>query len=128
MLAEEELQKSQKRYMKYYYKKTKPRCLEVGEQVLILLQTDNKLSMYCRGPYIVESRVEANDYRITMGSKTKTYYMNMLKKYIAREHDDVTIGVARVIYQDTDPELGGSTKTRKKGFEMSNLGEDLPED
>ena len=46
---------------------------------------------------------------------TKTYYMNMLKKYIAREpkvnvvhtsnKDDTTTAAARVIYQDTDPEL-----------------------
>ena len=51
-----------------------------------------------------------------MGSKTKTYHVNMLKKYIAREpevdvvqasnKDDATIAVAGVIYQDTDPELG----------------------
>ena len=44
------------------------------------------------------------------------YHVNMLKKYIAREpkvdvvhtsnKDDVTLGVAGVIYQDTDPELG----------------------
>ena len=54
----------------------------------------------------------ANDYRIKMGSKTKTYHVNMLKKYIAREpvhesnKDDATIAVAGLIYQDTDPELG----------------------
>ena len=33
----------------------------------------------------MESCVGANDYRIKKGSKTKTYHMNMLKKYIARE-------------------------------------------
>ena len=72
--------------------------------------------MQWRGPYTVEGRVGANNYRIKMGSKTKTYQLNMLKKYIAREpeedvvhtssKDDVTIAVAGVIYQDTDPELG----------------------
>ena len=50
-----------------------------------------------------------------MGSKKKTYHVNILKKYIAREteldvkhtsnKDDATIAVAGVIYQDTDPEL-----------------------
>ena len=64
----------------------------------------------------MESRVGANDYRVKMGSKTKTYHVNMLKKYIAREpevdvvhtsnKDDATIEVAGVIYQDTEPELG----------------------
>ena len=43
--------------------------------------------MQLRGPYTVESRVGANDYKIKIGSKTKTYHMNMLKKYIAREPD-----------------------------------------
>ena len=33
--------------------------------------------MQWRGPYIVEIRVGANDYRIKMGSKTKTYHVNM---------------------------------------------------
>ena len=51
-----------------------------------------------------------------MGSKTKTYHVNLMKNYIARKpkvdavhtsnKDDVTIAVAREIYQDTDPQLG----------------------
>ena len=71
--------------------------------------------MQWRGPYTIESRVGANNYRIKMGSKIKVYHVNMLKKYIAREPEvdvvhtsnknDVTIAVARVINQDTDPEL-----------------------
>ena len=80
-LAKEELQKSQKRFKKHYDKKAKPGRLEVGDQVLILLPTDSsKLLMQWRGPYTMESRVGANDYRIKMGSKIKTYHMNMLKK------------------------------------------------
>ena len=115
-LVHGELQKSQKHYKKHYDKKAKPRCLEVGDQVLILLPT-----VINAVERTVESRVGANDYRIKMGSKTKMYHVNMLKKYIAIEpkvdvvhtsnKDDVTIAVARVIYQDTDPELG-STRTR----------------
>ena len=117
MLARKEIQKSQKRYKKHYVKKAKPRRLEVGDQVLILLLTDsNKLLMQWRGPYIVETCVGANEYRIKMGSKTETYHVNVLKKYIVRElevdvvhtsnKDDATIAVAGVIYQDTDPEVG----------------------
>ena len=45
-LAQEELDKSQKRYKRHYDRKAKPRQLEVGDQVLILLLTDsNKLLM-----------------------------------------------------------------------------------
>ena len=76
-LAQEELEKSQKRYKRHYDPKAKPRRLEVGDRVLILLPTDsNKLLMQWRGPYTVESRVGANDYRVKMGSKTKTYHVN----------------------------------------------------
>ena len=62
----------------------------------------------------MEMRVGANDYRVKMGSKTKTYHINMLKKYISREPEGnvvpvndtegATIEVTGVIYQD--PELG----------------------
>ena len=66
-----------------------------------------------------------------MGSKTKTYHVNMLKKYIAREPDvegnvvtvsstyGATIAVASVIHQNVDPELGEVPDlegyTREKG-------------
>ena len=79
-LAQEELEKSQKRYKRHYDRKAKPRRLE-GDQVLILLTTDsNQLLMQWRGPYTVASHVGANNYRVQMGSKTKTFYINMLKK------------------------------------------------
>ena len=98
--------------------------------------------MQWRGPYIVESRVGAKDYRIKMGSKTKMYHMNMLKNYIAREPEadvvhtsnkgDVTIAVAGVIYQDIDPELGKVPDLEgyhhKVGVRDVKLGEDLSED
>ena len=142
-LAQEEQQQSQKRYKKYYDRNDKPRHSEVREQVLILLPTDsNKLLMQWRGPYTVECRVGANDYRIKMGFKTKTYHVNMLKKYIVREpkvevvhtsnKDDATIAIAGVIYQDTDPELGEVPDLegyhQKEGVQDVKLSEDLFED
>ena len=109
-LDQEELQKSQQRYKKHYDKKAKP--LEVGEQVLILLLTNSYklLTSYYwwRGPYIMESRVRANNYRIKIRSMTKKYHMNMLEKYIAREpkvdlvhtriNDDATTVDATTLY------------------------------
>ena len=61
-----------------------PRCSEVGDKDRSG-QTENKLLMQWRGPYIVDNHVGANNYRVKMGSKTKTYHVNMLKKYISRE-------------------------------------------
>ena len=66
----------------------------------------------------------------------------MLKKYIAREPEvdvvdisnkgDATIAVARVIYQDTDPELVKVPDLegyhQKEGIRDVKLGEDLSED
>ena len=77
---------------------------------------------------------ESQRLLVKMGSKTKTYHVNMLKKYIAREpkvdvvltsnKDDANIAVAGVIYQDTDPEMGEVPDLegyhQKEGFEMLN--------
>ena len=79
-----------------------------------------------------------------MGSKTKTHHMNTLKKYIAREppmdmvqtknKEEATKAVARVIYQDTDPELGEvhvphlEGNHQKEGVRDAKLGEDISED
>ena len=142
-LAQEELEKSQKRYKTHNDRKAKPRRLEVGDRVLILPPTDsNKLLKQCRGPYTVESHVRANDYRVKMGSKTKTYYVYMLKKYISREHegnvvptdatDGATLAIARVTHQDVDPELGEVPDLegchQGEGVCDVKLGDELPED
>ena len=41
----------------------------------------------------MESRVGANDYKVKMGSKTKTYHVNILKKYISREPEGNVVPV-----------------------------------
>ena len=112
-------------------------------RVLILLLTDsNKLLMQWRGPYTLESRVGANDYRVKMRSKMKTYQVNMLKKFISREPegnvvpvddtDGTTVAVAGVIHQDVDPELREVPDLdgycQREGVRDVRLGEELPED
>ena len=98
--------------------------------------------MQWRGPYTAESRVGANDYRVKMGSKMKTYHVNMLKKYISREPegkvvpvDDIggaTVAVAGVIHQDVNPELGEVPDLdgyrQREGVCDVKLGDELPED
>ena len=92
--------------------------------------------IYCETP------VGGNNYRIKIGSKTKMYHVNMLKKNIVREpevdvvhtrnKDDATIAVAGVIYKDTDPELGEVPDSegyyQKEGVRDGKLGEDPSED
>ena len=86
----------------------------------------------------MESRVGANDYRVKMGSKTKTYHVNMLKKNISREPernvvpvddtDGTTVAVAGVIHQDVDPELGEvpvlECYRQRKGVRDVKLGDE----
>ena len=57
-LAQEELQKPKKCYKEHLEKKAKPRRLEMGDQA-----ESNKLLMRWSGPYTVESRVGANNYK-----------------------------------------------------------------
>ena len=141
-LAQEELEKSQKRYKRHYDRKAKPRRLELGDRALILLPTDsNKVLMQWRGPYTVESHVGANNYRVKMMSKTKTYHVNMLEKYYSREPegnmvaidatDGTTIAVAGVIHQDLDPELGEVPDLegcpQREGVRDVKLGDEVSE-
>ena len=62
---------------------------------------------------LMESHVGAKDYRVKMGSKTKKYHMNMLKKLEVNVVPTSNEGwcyraVPRVIpvHQNIDPELG----------------------
>lgn len=85
-IAQEELKRSQKRYQQHYNRKAKPRKLQAGDKVLILLPTDNnKLLLQWQGPFEVESSAGVNDYRIKVGEKLRTFHVNLLKKYVKRE-------------------------------------------
>ncbi|XP_033096509.1 uncharacterized protein LOC117100801, partial [Anneissia japonica] len=56
-IAKNELHKASKRYKKYYDKKAKPRELEIGNEVLVLLPTDsNKLLMSWKGPFPISQK------------------------------------------------------------------------
>ena len=86
-IAKEELEKSQGRYKHYYDRKTRPRSLQVGDQVLILLPSEqNKLLMQWKGPYTVKQVISKTDYSVNVNDKPRTYHINLLKKYIPREH------------------------------------------
>ena len=87
-IAREELGKAQVRQKCYYDHKAKERSLEVGDKVLLLRPTDsNKLIMQWKGPYQVEEKRGVNDYRINIRGKSKTYHINLLKKYQERAKD-----------------------------------------
>ena len=57
-------------------RKTKPRSMKVGDQVLVLLPTDrNKLLMQWKGPYAIVGKFNEVDYQIkTDEGKMKTFH------------------------------------------------------
>ena len=85
-IAQEELLKAQEIHKKRYDRSAQPKVLQVGQKVLLLLPTKaNKLLLQWRGPYTVLEKVSPVNYVIQMGSKKKTFHVNMLKLYQERE-------------------------------------------
>ena len=73
--------------------------MNVGDQVLVLLPTEHsKLLLQWKGPYKVVGVKYENDYQIDMDGTVKTFHMNLLKKYHAREEVEVSVaGVFDVV-------------------------------
>ena len=85
-VAHEELKKSRQRYKTYYNRKARVRDMKVGDEVLLLLPTDNnKLLMQWKGPFPIVEKVSPMNYKIDFGHRVKTFHANLLKKYIRRE-------------------------------------------
>lgn len=85
-IAQEELLKAQEVNKKHYDKSAKPKVLEVGQKVLLLLPTKpNKLLLQWRGPYTVVEKMSPVNYMIQVGSKRKNFHVNMLKLYYDRK-------------------------------------------
>ncbi|KAK3109194.1 hypothetical protein FSP39_025154 [Pinctada imbricata] len=84
-LAKENLSQASKMHRVLYNRKARDRRLEVGNKVLVLLPTDNnKLLLQWKGPYNVVKKMNAVDYQVDLGGRSKTCHANMLKKYVER--------------------------------------------
>ena len=114
-IAQEELEKNQKRIKKYYHQKARFRKLDIGDRVMILLPLKpNKMMMKWIGPYEVVDKIGKLDYRVKISiwhCWVKTYYyINMLKKYIHRESGEINLmeshELAVVITVVNDGEIG----------------------
>ena len=76
----------------YFNRKAKDRNMSVGEKVLVLLPTsNNKLLLQWKGPYQIVEKFGKMDYKIHVDGKLKPFQANMLKKYIERTKDDVSV-------------------------------------
>jgi hypothetical protein len=85
-LAQSSLQNSGAKAKLQYDKKAKSRSLQVNDEVLVLLPTDHsKLLLKWKGPFKVVKKQGVCDYVIQLAAgKTKTFHINMLKKYERR--------------------------------------------
>jgi transposase InsO family protein len=104
-LAHEELRKAQSKQQKYFNRKVKERRFQEGDKVLGLRPTDkNKLLMQWQGPHEVIQHIRDNNYKIRMETRTRTYHANMLKAYIVRDSEMVSVANAAVIEPEDDSE------------------------
>ena len=89
-IAHKNLREAQGRYKHHNDKRSRPRRLKTGDEVLVLLPTNqNKLLMQWKGPYPVTEIVGVNDYRVKVKGKNKTYHINLLKEYVSRKEGAV---------------------------------------
>ena len=112
-IAHEELRRAATKHKSMYDRKTKDRVFTAGDDVLILLPTDNnKLVMQWKGPFAIIERVGKNDYRIQVKDKIRIFHVNMLKLYVPREacscvqEPDFCFAwdlVATAVVEDEDP-------------------------
>jgi IS30 family transposase len=127
-IAQEELCKAKETQKMYFDRKAKPKSLEIGSKVLLLLPVKkNKLLLHWKGPYVVQEKMSPVNYRIKVGKKLKNFHVNMLKAYTERSNTKSVkqpvaqpIEVASEIGSDDDVECANSALVIKDGV-MKNL-------
>ena len=109
--AQETLKGAAGRYKEYYDRNARKRKLSVGDQVLILLPTEhNKLMLQWRGPFPVVGVKYEYDYIVDVEGVSKTYHINLLKKYFSRE--------------ESKPSMAGCFDVCEENEEASDAGSD----
>ena len=81
-IAQEELEKNQKKNEKYYNRTARLRTLQIGDRVKVLLPIKrNKMLLKWTGPYEVVDRIGELDYRVKLDDgRLETYHINMLRR------------------------------------------------
>jgi hypothetical protein len=90
---------------RYYDRKARQQSLKVGDKVLVLLPTNTKkLLAQWKGPVSVIEKVDPVDYKVQYDNGVrKVYHINMLKKWIERQDDNVVMSaVCQVESSDED--------------------------
>ncbi|PGH38096.1 MAG: hypothetical protein CRN43_17295, partial [Candidatus Nephrothrix sp. EaCA] len=111
-IAQEELEKNQRKSDKYYNRKARLRKFDIGDFVKVLLPLKtNKMQMKWLGPFEVIDKIGVLDYRVKLDDgRIKTYHVNMLKKDVNRHSEDAAVvenhELAAVITVVNDGEIG----------------------
>src|SRR6218665_2757049 len=92
-IAQEELEKNQRKSDKYYNRKPRLRKFDIGGYVKVLLPLKtNKMQMKWRGPYEIADMIGELDYRVKLNDgKVKTYHVNMIKRDVDRNRKETAI-------------------------------------
>ena len=91
-MVHDNLSAAQLRHKSHFDKRAKPRSLNVGDEVLLMLPTDNnKLMMRWKGPYVIQDKVGVNDYRILIGKNAHVFHVNMIKQNVKRKAEVVAL-------------------------------------
>lgn len=97
-LVKGNLEKAQQRQKAAYDRGTKPRSLEVGDDVLVLLPMQhNRLKLEWVGPYRVTRRVTSVDYEVESPGRyrgKKVYHINLLKRWYPAQPETRTVCLA----------------------------------
>ena len=125
-MAKSELEKSQETYKKHFDKSSKPRKLEIGNKVLLLLPTDNnKLLLQWKGPYEVKGVKGLNDYFIDVDGTVRLYHINMLKRFYELSDEpntyDCDISCLVAAISETDCDLDGNPLDEKQMWESPEI-------
>ena len=90
----------------YYDEKARSRDIQPGDSVLLLLpEKHNKLELAWQGPFLVEERLGACNFRLKLPHGTKVVHGNIIKKYHTRTELVAAVSVVEGENVDT-PELG----------------------
>jgi hypothetical protein len=87
-IAHEYASDKQDHYKEYYDKNTKPREIDINDQVLVMLPTTNsKLTAKHEGPYQVVKKINDTNYVVLRNGRKTRFHINMLKKF--NERNDI---------------------------------------
>lgn len=112
----------------YYDRKARERKLQVGDQVLILLPTNNnKLLLQWKGPFPVVEQKGSCDYRIDVNGELKLLHSNMLKKYYSRP-DVNCVDVTAAVVEEEPEQLHLPSLCQKETWRQVKISKNLSDE